>query len=85
MREVTETRYIADLLLTTNTPKSREVQTQYGAKTIEEFDLRDSVVKIDGDDWKFDVWVPKNGKPKITLKLWVNNSSKNAETSSEIL
>tara|TARA_Y100001938_G_scaffold120006_2_gene166449 strand:- start:94 stop:351 length:258 start_codon:yes stop_codon:yes gene_type:complete len=85
MREVTETRYVADLLLTTNTPKSREVQTQYGAKTIKEFDLKDSVVKINDEDWEFNVWTPKDGKPKISLQRWVNNFEANAETADEIV
>tara|TARA_R100001086_G_scaffold230002_1_gene150140 strand:- start:310 stop:567 length:258 start_codon:yes stop_codon:yes gene_type:complete len=85
MRKVTETRYIADLLLPTNTPKTREVNTKFGSKNIEEFDLRDCVVKIDGEDWEFNVWTPKDGKPKISLQRWVNNSSKNEETANEIV
>ena len=85
MREVTETRYVADLLLTTNTPKSREVQTQYGAKTIKEFDLKDSVVKINDEDWEINVYVPQNGSPKVTLQRWVNKPSENAKTADDIL
>ena len=34
MREVTEVRYIADLILPTNTPKTREVDTKFGGHAL---------------------------------------------------
>jgi len=85
MRTVTETRYIADLVLPTNTPKSRDVETKYGTSTVQTYDLKDSVVMINGDKWEFNVWAPKNGKPKITLQRWANNSKVNEQVSDEIV